>query len=156
MEENEENVISEEKAIANTKTKKGFIIGIVIAVVVVLFLAGYFAFNKGIIGNRKLVGYYEIYEMTSEDQNYSNEELKSLKSLGFKVTLELNEDKKGTLSLFGDTMDLTYDNKNITVDGESTPYTLKDNKLSMEQDGIKLVFEKTEKPENNESTEEVK
>lgn len=152
MEENEGNVISEGK----TKNNKGLIIGIVIAAVVVIIAVGYFAFSKGILGIKNIVGYYELYEMSSGDESYSHEDLESLKSLGLNVTLELREDKTGTLSLFGEEMELTYDSKNMTVDGESTPYKVEDGKLSMEQDGEKLVFEKAEKPEDTEPVEEEK
>ena len=153
MEENEGNVISDVNE-KNTKNNKGLIIGIVIAVAVVLIIAGCFTFSKGILGSKKIVGYYELCEMTSGEENYSHEDLESLKSLGLNVTLELNEDKTGTLNLFGEEMNLTYDNKNMTVDGEAAPYKVEDGKISMEQDGEKLVFEKTEKPENSEPSEE--
>lgn len=154
MEENNENIettVNEE----NKKNNNGLIIGIIIAAVVVLLVVGCAVFGKEFIG-KNLVGYYELFEMSSGDENYSHEDLESLKSLGLEVTLELREDKTGTLNLFGESMELTYDGKNMTVDGESAPYSFKDGKITMEQDGEKLVFEKTEKTENTESAEEQK
>lgn len=157
MEENNENLetkadVENNNNINNNSNNKGVMIGIVIAAVIVLLVIGYFVFGKSIL-LKNLVGYYELYEMSSGDQNYSHEDLESLKTLGLNVSLELREDKTGTLSLFGDTMELTYDGKNMTVDGESSPYSVKDGKISLEQDGEKLVFEKAAKSNNAENKE---
>lgn len=150
-ENNNENVINSEK----TKNNQGLIIGIVIVAIIVLVAGGYFLFSKGIVGGnvKNVVGYYELYEMSSGEESYTYDELQSLKNLGLVVTLELNEDKTGELNLFGETMELKYDNKNMTVDGESSPYTAKDDKISMEHDDEKLVFQKTEKYENTNNVE---
>lgn len=150
-ENNNENVINSEK----TKNNQGLIIGIVIVAIIVLVAGGYFLFSKGIVGGnvKNVVGYYELYEMSSGEESYTYDELQSLKNLGLVVTLELNEDKTGELNLFGETMELTYDNKNMTVDGESSPYTVKDDKISMEHEDEKLVFQKTEKSENTNNVE---
>lgn len=153
MEENGEDVISEVNK-GNTKNNKGLIIGIVIVAVVALIIAGYYAFSKVTLPGKNIAGYYELYEMSSDDENYSHEDLEALKALGLSVTLELREDKTGTLELFGEEMELTYDGGNMIVDGESAPYTVEDDKISMEQDGEKLVFQKTEKTENSETVEE--
>lgn len=155
MEENSENIQNNENTenkenTNTTKNNKWIIISIVIASVVVLLLAGYFLFNKGVLERKNIVGYYELYEMTSGDQSYSNEEIKNLQNLGLHVSLELKEDKTGKLEYFGQTMDLTYDNKNMTVEGKSSPYKVEKDKVSMEQDGDKLVFQKTQKTENTE------
>lgn len=52
----------------------------------------------------------------------------------------LKEDGKAKLSAAGQEQELTYDDKNFTVGGESIPYTLKDGVITMEKDGTKLVF----------------
>lgn len=150
MEENNENVQTAE-SIEETKTAKNNKIiktCVIIAAVVLVIVAIYLIFNKNGLGSKNIVGYYELYEMSSDDEDYSYEDLQNLKSLGLEVTLELRDDKTGTLNLFGETMDLTYDNKNMTVDGEYAPYKVDDNKITMEQDGQKLVFQKAEKAEN--------
>lgn len=141
MEENDENPVKTQK------NNKSLIICIIIAVVVVaLAIGGYFVFYRG--NNNNIAGQYELYEMTSGDESYTNEELESLKALGLKVTLELKEDHTGTLDLFGENMELTYDNKNMIVDGKAEPYTVKDDKITLEQEGEKLVFQKADKTEN--------
>ncbi len=147
MEENNENVQTTEN-IEKTKNKRGFIIGITVVAVVLIIVIGYFIFGKGSLGSKNIVGYYELYEMHSDDENYSYDDLQSLKSLGLIVTLELRDDKTGTLNLFGETMELTYDNSNMTVDGESAPYNVEDGKITMEQDGEKLVFQKADKEQS--------
>ncbi len=147
MEENNENVETTVNNEEKPKNNKGIIIGIIIAAVVVLLVLGCLILGK-VIRLKNMIGYYELYEMSSGDQSYSHEDLESLKALGLEVTLVLNEDKTGTLNLFGESMELTYNGKNMKVDGENAPYSYKKGKISMEQDDQKLTFEKTEKPEN--------
>lgn len=152
MEETNDTVVNSEST-KITKNKKVIIIVIIIITAILLITGSYFLFIKNIIvGNTKnIAGYYELYEMSSEENNYTYDELQSLKNLGLIVTLELNEDKTGKLNMFGETKDLTYDNKKMTVDEEeSTPYKEEDGKISMKQDGEKLVFQKTEKTNNSE------
>ena len=88
--------------------------------------------------------------MVDDGHTTTKEDLEALKKLGFEVKLDMREDKTGTLSLFGEDTELTYDSKNITIKEESAPYTFEDNKISMEQNGSKLVFEKEVDSNNNE------
>ena len=152
MEENKENIENEE-LFENVKLNNNnniLIIGIIIGVVAVLLIAGLVLFKTGFFGNKDATGYYELYEMTTEDTSYSNEDLESLKKLGLKVSLELRNDKTGTIDLFGKTMEVTFDKKNLTIDGDNAPYKVENDKLSMEYQNEKLVFQKATKTENNE------
>ena len=153
MEEGNEEFQTKESVV---KKSTAISIGIIIVVIVALFLVGYFAFNKGLTGSKNIAGYYELYEMSSGDQSYSHEDIENLKSLGLNVTLELKDDKTGVLNLFGETVELTYDKTNMIVDNEPAPYKIEDGKITMEQDGEKLVFQKAEKAGNTEPAEEQK
>lgn len=122
--------------------KKGIIIGGAVAVVAIIaVIIAVIVLNNPA---KKIAGNYELIEMTSEDgTSTSRDEISAMKSLGFKVTLQLNKDNTGVLDLMGETTELTYDKKNITVDGESCEYTVEDNKVIFTKDGDSLIFEKT-------------
>ena len=90
----------------------------------------------------KMVGTYELVEMSRGDQTYDKSTLDQMKAYGMSATLELKKDGKGSIDLFGEKGEVTYDKKNITVEGDKASYTFKDNKLTIEKDGIKMVFEK--------------
>ena len=72
-----------------------------------------------------------------------------LKDLGLTVTLELNEDGTGALVLFGEAMNGEWEAASATegsfkVEGETVDMKIADGKLTMEQSGEKLVFQKGE------------
>ena len=140
MEENDNN---------NTlKNNKKLIIGIIIAVCVLVLLVGsFFVINKFFMKDKKLEGYYEVYEMNSRGDDYSNDELENLKSLGLQITLELREDKTGTLKIFGDTIEVTYDDNRIKINDEDNPIKMDKDKIIFEYNGDKITFQKVDKKE---------
>ena len=118
------------------KNKKGLIIGIVAVIVVVaIVVAAVLLMNKA-----NIAGTYDLISM--EQNGESVGDIDKLKELGFTATLELKEDKTGVLNVFGQSQDITYDDKNITSDGQAVPYKFADNKITLEQDGQKMVFQK--------------
>lgn len=118
------------------QNKKGLVIGVVVAIAVVAAVVAVVLF----MNKPNVVGTYELVSMEQNGETVGN--MDSLKSLGLTATMELKEDKTGTLNIFGETQQLTYDDKNITSDGQAVPYKFENNKLTMEQDGQKMVFEK--------------
>lgn len=121
-------------------TNKNLIIGIgvvaVIAVVAILFL---FVFK----GNGDVTGSYKLVEMTQGSTTYSGSQLDAMESImGKSVGLELKADKTGTLEVFGSKINITYDDKNMYAKGDPCPYTVNGNKITLEQEGTKMVFEK--------------
>ena len=91
---------------------------------------------------KKMAGSYELIEMKDSDKNYSKEDIEQLKNYGLNFTIELKDDGTGSMDLFGEKSDLKYDDKGITVDDDTVSYTFEDNKLSLESDDTKMVFEK--------------
>ena len=155
MDKDKENIKNDEldKKVKN-KTKKNFtvpIIAVIAVAFVVIISLGCILYKIGSSGEKNIVGYYELYEMSSNSRSYTNEQLKKLKELGLIVTLELREDKTGTIDLFGEKKDLTYDKKNMTIDGKSASYKIENEKIIMEDEENRLVFEKAEKVEEVES-----
>lgn len=96
-------------------------------------------------GKDSIVGKYTAVEMSSEEQTMS---IETLKSLGMTIELEVKDDKTAKLSMMGESVDLTYDDKTFTGKNEETgetesiSYKLEGNKLTLEMKDEKIVFEK--------------
>lgn len=96
-------------------------------------------------GKETIVGKYTVVEMSSGGQTMSAE---TLKSLGMTIELEVKEDKTAFLSMMGEGIELTYDDKAFTGKDEETgeeksiPYKLDGKKLTLEIEGEKIVFQK--------------
>lgn len=94
-------------------------------------------------GGNDMVGYYKIVEMEQEGEDMSSYiELLEDNDLG--VYLVIEEDGEGYIDMAGETSDLEWDKKTISVDGEEQEYTYKKGKITLEseEDEIKMVFEK--------------
>lgn len=85
-------------------------------------------------------GTYELYELQSETDAVSHDDIELVKSFGLTTSLQLNEDGTGVFDVFGTTTDITWDAENIYIDGEATPYTYEDGKVSISADGDTMVF----------------
>ncbi len=94
-------------------------------------------------GGDDMVGYYKIVEMEQEGEDMSSYiELLEDNDLG--VYLVIEEDGEGYIDMAGETSDLEWDKKTISVDGEEQEYTYKKGKITLEneEEEIKMVFEK--------------
>lgn len=97
--------------------------------------------SKNFIGDWKLVGMEENGEVSSE------EDIAMLEAFGLSVGLTVNEDGTFSLDFFGEAMNGSWSAKGateaeFTIEGQAVKATLADEKLSMEQDGVKLTFGK--------------
>lgn len=119
---------------------KGLFIGIIIAAVVAV-IAAVICFIC--LGKPNLVGTYKLTGIERDGEDQSNS-INILEGLGMTATMELKEDKTGELDLFGEKSEITYDDKNITIDNQPTEYKYKDGEISIEQGGSKLIFTKNE------------
>ena len=90
----------------------------------------------------KVAGKYELIEMSSKSETFGKDQIEELKNLGFTYTLELREDGTGVMTIAGENTEFKYDDKNIIVEGVSTPYTFENNKLTVSENDEKMVFEK--------------
>jgi len=93
------------------------------------------------------VGTWDLVEMEESGQVTGREDLETLKSLGLDVYLEINQDGTGSLVLFGESMSGTWEAKSategtFTLEGQKIDMKIADSKLTMDQNGAKLVFEK--------------
>ena len=92
-----------------------------------------------------IVGKYTAIEMVSNGKTVTADDLKNY---GMTIELEVKDDKTAHLSMLGEEIDLTYDDKVFTGKDDETgeskgiPYTLNGNKLTLEIEGEKIVFKK--------------
>ena len=107
-------------------------------------LAGRFGKGGSAKASAGPVGTYKIIAITgsSEDDSLDEESLQAMEELGLTIRLYISEDGTGVLDMYGEAMDLTWTDTEITVDGESIAYTYEDGKLTISEEGESLVFEK--------------
>ncbi len=85
-------------------------------------------------------GTYKLTALSEGDQDYTE----YLALLG-DATLTVNNDNTATMSIYGETVNLTIDPEAHTIaneSGEAYNYTLEGNKIIFEQDDTKMTFEK--------------
>lgn len=95
--------------------------------------------------SKNIVGTYSVYEMIAGGELTTKEDLAILESYGLKITLKLNADKTGEINLMSVPQKIRYDDKYFYYeDGSSstTPYKIENNKLIIEEEDIKISFEK--------------
>lgn len=122
-------------------------IAVIMAIAVVLCLAGCGG------GGSKEAAQVGTWKMVSMVQGGTTIDSAQLESLGVTGTLTLTADKKASINidLAGIAVEGTWEAKGdngvtITIDGESQDATIADGKLTIEQDGSKIVFEKDTTP----------
>ena len=94
-------------------------------------------------------GRYDLYSMTTDGETMTMKYMEDMyKEMGMdapEMYLELNEDGTGKLVMDDeDTQEVEWKDGVITLDGEDAEYTVEDGKLTMEEDGTVIVFEKAE------------
>ena len=95
--------------------------------------------------NKDVVGTYSFSKMITDGEET---DAATLESLGLTITFEMKSNNTAVMSIFGEEINFTYDDKTLTTvpeDGEekvSTPYTYKNGVLSFEDEGTTLEFTK--------------
>ena len=90
-------------------------------------------------------GDWYIYSMSENGEETTNEDIATMKAFGLDVTLNLSDDGKMVLDLFGETIEGTWSTDSSThgsmsVEGQSIDMSINDDKLVMEQEGSVLTF----------------
>ena len=129
--------------------KKGIIALMACVFALSLALVGCSGGGSGADAKAAWVGTWDLVEMEENGQVTGSEDLEMLRSLGLDVYLELSEDGKGALVLFGEAMNGTWEAKSateasFTYEGQTIEMKIADSKLTMEQNGSKLTFQKGE------------
>ena len=126
----------------NKNSKKLLVLGFIIAIILIIAtVIGIRMLNKSDnYSTKEMVGDYKMTTLIYEDGEEDNVE--QLESLGLIVTLELREDGTGTIDIFGEINELTYNENNITLKGEKSSYVFQNNTISIQQEGGTLILTK--------------
>ena len=126
----------------NKKIKKLLVLGVIIAIILIIAIViGIKMLNESDNSSiKEMVGDYKMTTLIYEDGEEENAE--QLESLGLTVTLELREDKTGTIDIFGETNEISYDEKDISLKGEKSSYVFENNTISIQQEGGTLILTK--------------
>lgn len=101
--------------------------------------------------SKNFIGTWVLSGGEMDGDSIDDETLSLMKSFGMDVYITLDEDGTASFVLFGEKMSGDWKAKNattatLTFDGESGDIKLADEKLTLEADGDKLIFEKGEAP----------
>ena len=105
--------------------------------------------NKGQDVGSTYIGTWDLVELTQDSKVSSKDELDVLKENGLEIFVNFNENGSMGLAVFGDVISGTWKAKDKTsgtreIDGQSIPMTIKDSKLTFEQEGTIMTFTKGE------------
>lgn len=152
------------EAKATEKNNKSLIISAIIAgvaVIVAIILIVVFVVVKPF--NKNLVGKYDLTAMEVDGEDQAST-VSLMKAFGMTATIEVENDKEGKISLFGDEAKFTYDGSTFHfektdteeaegIDGVDAKYETKDNTLTIiytqEKDGEKSTEKLTFTKNNN-------
>ena len=93
-------------------------------------------------------GTWKLCGMSEGNQEYGEDDIALIESLGGECSLTLNEDKTAKFMYFGENEDGAWEVKDASTvrlkfGADSTECTLKDNKLTISIDNSSLTFKKT-------------
>lgn len=91
-------------------------------------------------GGKGAAGEYVLKSANVDGQEMKMEDLEVAGVSVDSFKLVLNEDGTGVMAVMGQEQELTWDDKALTAEGESINYTLNGDELSIEQDGMAMVF----------------
>ena len=116
--------------------------------------------NNETTGKAAFTGTWDLIEMSQDGETTGKDDLESLKSRGYEVFLNLNEDGSAALVLFGEATEGTWTASSATsgslsLEGQQINMTIEDSKLKVEQEKTTLVFEKGEAKEVPSQSESV-
>ena len=133
------------------KSKKGLIIGISVATVVLIAVVVTIVLVL-VLGKKDISGKYNLVNMESQGTSMNVE---TLTAFGMSIGLDIEKDGTGKMvsSAWGQTQEtkFTYDKDKFVmeatedVQSADVPYKLEGDTLTLEQDGTKMVFKKTDK-----------
>ena len=131
--------------------KKGWIIGGIIAAVLIIAAIVIFAVIKPF--NKSLVGNYELTGLTSSEGEDQSSYLALMKAFGVSPELEITDGKSGAMTISGEKIKFTYDGKKFYFEVEDedeedsdvpreSEYSFKDDQITLKTGSSDMVFSK--------------
>ncbi len=105
--------------------------------------------NKGQDAASAYIGTWDLVELSQDSKVSTKDELDVLKENNLEIFVNFNENGTMGLAVFGELVSGTWNAKDktsgtIEIDGQSIPMTIKDSKLTFEQEGTIMTFTKGE------------
>lgn len=92
-----------------------------------------------------VAGRYNLVSMEMGETKLDIESLKAMAGTDVEMYIELNDDGTGVMNMDGETTQMAYADGKIWPVNEAddkVPFTVNGDTLTLEQDGIKMVFKK--------------
>ena len=126
------------------KNKKILIICAVIATVLIITIVGILiAVGNGAFKNEEdLKGKYDLVEMEEDGRVTTTDDLEMLNKFGISTTLEIKNDKTGTIDMMGEKEDFKIEGNAFKTEEETMNYSIQWNKIVVQKNNSKLTFEK--------------
>ena len=107
----------------------------IVALALVLTMVFALAACGGAGGGAK-PGTYTLTKMIVDGEDYTS----MLGMLGMEVTMVLNDDGTGYMDMYNEHMDITWDAKNISLDGDAQAYTVDGDEITMTEGETTMTF----------------
>ncbi|WP_418831866.1 hypothetical protein [Paraeggerthella sp.] len=129
--------------------KRTTLLALACAFALCLALAGCGGGGGGHDAGKNFVGTWKLVSSSGDGEAISEQDLALMESMGMSVTLTLSENEKAALSIFGESVEGTWqakgaDKASLTLQGETGDMTLANGKLTMSSAGATMTFEKGE------------
>ena len=125
---------------------------------IAIAIAAVFALCLGLVGcgggdgadyTKNFTGDWKLSGMTENGEAMSGDDIAFMESFGMTVTLTLNEDGTGSLVMFDEAMDVSWEPKSateldVTIDGDTTTGKLADDTITLEAGGDSMSFVRVE------------
>lgn len=115
---------------------------LLVAALLVAATAGLLSPAKG-GGEDGLPGVYEVESMAGYS-DLTDQAMRQMKDMDMTITLDLGPEGRGTITVFGEEHDLTYDPETETmdIDGRKASYQYEDGRLTLRQGDSEMIFTK--------------
>ena len=129
--------------------KKGWIIGGIIAAVLIIVAIIVFAVIKPF--SKSLVGDYELTGLISSEGEDQSSSLALMKAFGISPELKITDGKSGTMTISDESVKFTYDGKKFYFEAENeddseaskeSEYSFKDDQITLKSDDSDMIFTK--------------
>ncbi|MBR1496773.1 MAG: S-layer homology domain-containing protein, partial [Oscillospiraceae bacterium] len=97
----------------------------------------------------EVAGFYKIAEYVTEGDSDLTDYITQMEAAGLPtVTMRLNLDGTGEISFYGEaSMSVNWNEREFEMDGETVAYTYAGGRITLEEDGERMVFVKTDEAE---------
>ncbi len=86
--------------------------------------------------NKAAIGTWEMTEFTSDGEDYAA----LIKSMGYTVTMVINEDGTGYMDMMGEKLEFKWSGNKITTEDGTSPFKVEGDTLTIDEGSDIMVF----------------